>query len=97
MNFVLFLPCSVGNTELKEATAKIEKAKAEGRLKDFVQGPSLLYALLTHPDMTPEMVQSVILDLFVAGVESVYMYMICISISIIHMFFKQKSLDAQIY
>lgn len=60
----------VANTELKEATAKIEKAKAEGRLKDFVQGPSLLYALLTHPDMTPEMVQSVILDLFVAGVES---------------------------
>lgn len=71
MTLVLFLPPSVANTELKEATGKIEQAKAEGRLQEFVKGPSLLYALLTHPDMTPEMVQSVILDLFVAGVESV--------------------------
>lgn len=71
MTLVLFLPRSVANTELKEATGKIEQAKAEGRLQEFIQGPSLLYALLTHPDMTPEMVQSVILDLFVAGVESV--------------------------
>lgn len=96
---MLFLFRSVANTELKEATAKIEKAKAEGRLKEFAQGPSLLYALLTHPDMTPEMVQGVILDLFVAGVESVRMYMICISK--IHMncstFCKQKRLDAQIF
>lgn len=60
----------VANAELIEATGKIEEARADGRLEEFLQGPSLLYALLTHPDMTPEMVKSVILDLFVAGVES---------------------------
>lgn len=53
--------------------SKLEKAKTEGRLEEYLhQSPNLLYALLTHPKMTPDMVNSVLVDLFIAGVESVW-------------------------
>jgi hypothetical protein len=53
--------------------SKLENAKVEGRLEEYLDdSPNLLYSLLTHPKMTPDMVSSVLVDLFVAGVESVW-------------------------
>lgn len=64
---------SVAYAEIQEAMSKLEKAKTEGRLEEYLhQSPNLLYALLTHPKMTPDMVNSVLVDLFIAGVESVW-------------------------
>ncbi|XP_061169532.1 probable cytochrome P450 12d1 distal, mitochondrial [Saccostrea echinata] len=60
----------VTNTEIQGAIDKLKDAEEEGRLEEYIQGPNLLYALLTHPKMSPEMVKSVLLDLFLAGVES---------------------------
>lgn len=59
---------------IADAIQTLETAKAEGRLEDYLQGPHLLYALLSHPKMSKEMVERVLMDLFVAGVESVRLF-----------------------
>lgn len=59
---------------IADAIQTLETARAEGRLEDYLQGPHLLYALLSHPKMTKEMVERVLMDLFVAGVESVRLF-----------------------
>lgn len=56
-----------------DAIQTLETARAEGRLMEYLQGPHLLYALLSHPKMTGEMVERVLMDLF-AGVESVRLF-----------------------
>ncbi|XP_062614817.1 probable cytochrome P450 49a1 isoform X2 [Saccostrea cucullata] len=57
-------------TEIKSASEKLENAKLEGKLEDYLQEPNLMYALLCHPKMTPKMVDRTIMDLLIAGVES---------------------------
>lgn len=60
----------IANVAIVDAIQTLETARAEGRLEEYLQGPHLLYALLSHPKMTGEMVERVLMDLFVAGVES---------------------------
>ncbi|XP_061169292.1 probable cytochrome P450 49a1 isoform X2 [Saccostrea echinata] len=61
---------SICQKEIKGALTKLEAAKQEGRLEEYLQDPNLLYSLLSHPRMTPDNVDRLILDLFIAGVES---------------------------
>lgn len=69
----------IADVAIVDAIQTLETARAEGRLEEYLQGPHLLYALLSHPKMTGEMVERVLMDLFVAGVESVRLfdYMVC--------------------
>ncbi|XP_061169293.1 probable cytochrome P450 49a1 [Saccostrea echinata] len=60
----------VCETEIKGALEKLENAKKEGKLEEYLQEPNLMYALLSHPKMTPKSVDRTIMDLFIAGVES---------------------------
>lgn len=62
---------SVFQVEIKNALSTLEKVKAEGRLEEYLEQPNLLYSLLSHPKMTPADVDITLLDLFIAGVESV--------------------------
>lgn len=64
----------IADVAIVDAIQTLETARAEGRLIEYLQGPHLLYALLSHPKMTGEMVERVLMDLFVAGVESVRLF-----------------------
>lgn len=64
----------IADVAIVDAIQTLETARAEGRLEEYLQGPHLLYALLSHPKMTGEMVERVLMDLFVAGVESVRLF-----------------------
>lgn len=62
---------SVFQVEIKNALSTLEKVKAEGKLEEYLEQPNLLYSLLSHPKMTPADVDRTLLDLFIAGIESV--------------------------
>jgi hypothetical protein len=65
---VLFSICQA---EIKVALEKLETAKKEGTLEEYLQQPNLLNSLLSHPEMTQKMVDRTLMDLFFAGVDSV--------------------------
>ncbi|XP_061175602.1 probable cytochrome P450 49a1 [Saccostrea echinata] len=58
------------HAEIRIAMEKLEAAKREGKIEEYVDGPNLLYSMLTHPSMTLEYTERSLMDLFVAGVES---------------------------
>ncbi|XP_061169294.1 probable cytochrome P450 49a1 [Saccostrea echinata] len=61
---------SICQTEIKSALKKLETAERDGKLKEYLQEPNLLYSLLCHPKMTLRSVDRTLLDLFIGGVES---------------------------
>ncbi|XP_022341525.2 putative cytochrome P450 49a1 [Crassostrea virginica] len=63
----LFGICRV---EINRALKRLEAAKQEGKLEEYLQAPNLLYSMLTHPKMTIDYVERSLMDLFVGGVES---------------------------
>lgn len=56
---------------MHDALNKMEELKREGKLDEYLKEPNFLYALISHPGMTLAKTQSLILDLFVGGIDSV--------------------------
>lgn len=66
-----FFDSSICRVEINRALKRLEAAKQEGKLEEYLQAPNLLYSMLTHPKMTIDYVERSLMDLFVGGVESV--------------------------
>lgn len=60
----------VAAKEMHDALNKMEELKREGKLEEYLKEPNFLYALISHPGMTLAKTQSLILDLFVGGIDS---------------------------
>lgn len=56
---------------MHDALNKMEELRREGKLEEYLKEPNFLYALISHPGMTLAKTQSLILDLFVGGIDSV--------------------------
>lgn len=60
----------VAAKEMHDALNKMEELRREGKLEEYLKEPNFLYALISHPGMTLAKTQSLILDLFVGGIDS---------------------------
>lgn len=60
----------VASKEMQKALDEMLKLQKEGKLDSLLDEPNLLYALIYNAKMTPEKAQSLILDLFVGGIDS---------------------------
>lgn len=67
--FSLF--CRVAQEEMQKSLKEMDQLKTVGKLEKHLEQPNLLYALISHPGMTHGNAQSLILDLFVGGIDSV--------------------------
>jgi hypothetical protein len=68
---MLSICCRVAKEEMRKSLDEMEQLKREGKLEKYLEQPNLLHALISHPGMTHSKVQTLILDLFVGGIDSV--------------------------
>ncbi|XP_078336412.1 putative cytochrome P450 49a1 [Crassostrea virginica] len=60
----------VAREEMQKALDKMAVLEKEGKLEEYLKEPNFLNSLISHPDMTHANAQSLILDLFVGGIDS---------------------------
>ncbi|XP_048752205.2 probable cytochrome P450 12b2, mitochondrial isoform X2 [Ostrea edulis] len=60
----------VAQEEMQKSLKEMDQLKTVGKLEKHLEQPNLLYALISHPGMTHGNAQSLILDLFVGGIDS---------------------------
>ena len=65
------LYCRVAKVEMQKSLDEMEQLKREGKLEKYLEQPNLLHALMSYPGMTHSKAQSLILDLFIGGIDSV--------------------------
>lgn len=56
---------------MQKALDKMAVLEKEGKLEEYLKEPNFLHSLISNPDMTHAKAQSLILDLFVGGIDAV--------------------------